>query len=67
MTKLDQRLVGQEVMASGYCGQRGGAEEAYDSVSYYRPFVYGTPPRLERWGRRFGLVMIWRFSRWFKN
>ncbi|MBN2057609.1 MAG: hypothetical protein JW782_02295 [Candidatus Saganbacteria bacterium] len=71
MVKLDhQEILKQEMMASGYCAQRGGVEEAYDAataVVYYRPFLYGNQPKIKRWSRRFGLIPFWRLSRWFKN
>lgn len=53
-------------MESNYCGRRGGVGEAYDTTNpalYYRPFIYGAPPRFQIWGRILGLSKIIRWGK----
>lgn len=54
----------------GYCSGQGRVEDAYDTTGseiYYRPFVYGTPPRFETWGKKWRFSVERLFGKWFKN
>ncbi|MFH1684607.1 MAG: hypothetical protein ABIA67_06980 [Candidatus Margulisiibacteriota bacterium] len=53
-----------------YFSGQGRVEEAYDASSqeiFYRPFVYGAPPRTQMWGRKWRFSVEWLLGKWFKN
>jgi hypothetical protein len=37
-----------------------------DTEIYYRPFVYGSQPRLWWWGNRFGIGKALLANKWFR-
>lgn len=65
-----QRGAAVAELNKGFCAPvicEGDCSEMEFTQSYYRPFVYGTQPKIQQWGKRFILLSGLSRNRWFKR